>query len=84
MSSSGTQETPASSSPSGVAITAQQEKVLEQEFKQEKNWDDITLELVVAECGLCEKDVEKWYSWRKNEWRRTEGLRIGSGSLTDM
>ncbi|XP_071486909.1 homeodomain-only protein-like [Diadema setosum] len=73
-----------STSPSGVTITAQQEKVLEQEFKNERNWDEFTFEMVVAESELSRKDVEKWYNWRKTEWRRNEGLRIGSGSLTDM
>ena len=45
-------------SSSGVTTTPHQEKVLESEFKQEKNWDEITIELVHAESGLSEKDVE--------------------------
>ncbi|XP_033104505.1 homeodomain-only protein-like [Anneissia japonica] len=62
-----------------VKLSATQENILESNFKQSKNIDDIMLEIIAAEAGLSVKDTEKWFQNRIALWRKQEGLAPSSG-----
>ncbi|XP_077992614.1 homeodomain-only protein-like [Glandiceps talaboti] len=66
-----------------VKVNRQQEKILEHNFQQFKNIDEITLEIIAAETGLSIMDCEKWFQHRKALWRKKEGLSPNSRHITD-
>ncbi|XP_033632624.1 homeodomain-only protein-like [Asterias rubens] len=65
-------------------VSSQQAKILEDNFKQNKNMDEITLEIVAAEAGLSPEDAARWFQNRKAIWRRNEGLSPNSRTLEEM
>ncbi|XP_071947934.1 homeodomain-only protein-like [Antedon mediterranea] len=69
----------ATSDKDKVKLSPTQEKILESNFKQSKNVDDIMLEIIAAEAGLSVKDTEKWFQNRIALWRKEEGLAPSSG-----
>ncbi|XP_002737197.1 homeodomain-only protein-like [Saccoglossus kowalevskii] len=66
-----------------VKVNRQQEKILEHNFQQYKNIDEVTMELLAAETGLSLRDCEKWFQHRKALWRKKEGLSPNSRAITD-
>lgn len=66
-----------------VRVTPEQEKILEQTFKENKNVDELTITIVAAETGLSEKDAKNWFQNRQALWREKEGLNPNSRSLND-
>ncbi|XP_042274040.1 homeodomain-only protein [Thunnus albacares] len=67
-----------------LKLSDYQMKVLEENFnKVTKHPDETTLMLIAAECGLSEKDTQKWFKLRNALWREAEGLPAELGSVLD-
>lgn len=62
-------------------IKPEQILTLEQEFAKAKTLHNTDLELLAAEMGLDEKDVQAWYIDRLAAWRREQGLSDCFGQL---
>ncbi|KAK3094617.1 hypothetical protein FSP39_004081 [Pinctada imbricata] len=74
------QLTPAQQLP---RVRAEQEKVLEANFQQNRNPTDLDVTLIAAEAGLSEDETKKWYRHRLACWRQQQGLPANSGSVMD-
>ncbi|XP_022091631.1 homeodomain-only protein-like [Acanthaster planci] len=61
-----------------------QAKILEDNFQQNKNMDEITLEIVAAEAGLSPQDTARWFQHRRALWRQNEGLNPNSRTLEEL
>lgn len=66
-----------------VKVTPEQEKVLEQTFKDNRNVDDLTIAIVAAETDLTEEEAKRWFQNRQALWREKEGLNPNSRSVND-
>ncbi|XP_063236751.1 homeodomain-only protein-like [Bacillus rossius redtenbacheri] len=55
-------------------ISPEQESALEAQFRRVKNPHPTDLELLAAETGLDERDVQVWYAQRLAAWRLEQGL----------
>lgn len=66
-----------------VSVNPDQEKILEQTFKENRNVDELTITIVAAETGLSEEDAKRWFQHRRALWREKEGLNPNSRSLND-
>ncbi|KAK7591265.1 hypothetical protein V9T40_002878 [Parthenolecanium corni] len=60
-------------------IRPEQISTLEQEFAKARTLHNTDLELLAAEMGLDERDVQAWYADRLAAWRREQGLSDGFG-----
>ncbi|XP_038070601.1 homeodomain-only protein-like [Patiria miniata] len=66
------------------SVSPIQAKILEENFKQNKNMDEITLEIVAAEAGLSPQDAARWFQNRRALWRQNEGLHPNSRTLEEI
>ncbi|XP_061643363.1 homeodomain-only protein [Phyllopteryx taeniolatus] len=66
-----------------MKLSEYQAKVLEENFKANRNPDETTLMLVAAECGLSEAETRNWFELRRAQWRQAEGLPAKLGSVLD-
>lgn len=63
--------------------TAEQMTVLETNFKQNRNPNDLEITLISAEAGMSEADVRLWYQHRLAVWRQRQGLPANSGYVNE-
>ncbi|XP_060076585.1 homeodomain-only protein-like [Ylistrum balloti] len=61
----------------------EQERVLEENFRKNRNPTDLDVTLIAAEAGLMDDDVKIWYGHRLACWRQQQGLPANSGSVKD-
>lgn len=64
-------------------ITAEQMMVLETNFKQNRNPNDLEITFIAAEAGMAEADVRLWYQHRLAVWRQRQGLPANSGYVNE-
>ncbi|XP_026286658.1 homeodomain-only protein [Frankliniella occidentalis] len=55
-------------------LSPEQEAVLEASFQRAKNVDPVEMELLAAEMGVPEGDVQTWFTARLSAWRKEQGL----------
>ncbi|KAG7274242.1 hypothetical protein CRUP_035645 [Coryphaenoides rupestris] len=67
-----------------MQLAEDQIQILEKNFQKiSKHPDETTCMLIAAECGLTEKETQKWFRCRNALWREAEGLPAELGSVND-